>query len=257
VIKVLDEKNRDNKEEVAQLKQEFEVTRQLDHPNVIKIFEMNITTPAFLVMEVFSMMNLKQALRQDRERLMMDYGHIVEQCAAALNHLHEKGWVHSDVKPDNFLLNDDNHVKLIDLSIAKKSASGFFARMFGGQKVIRGTRSYMSPEQIRGKPMDCRADIYSFGCMIFELLAGKPPYTANSPNELLTKHLSAPIPTVQVHNDNVTPEMNDLLRKLMAKEPEKRPKTMSEVLGALKAVRIFRSPPKRSSAPGDQAKTKS
>lgn len=256
VIKVLDEKNRSSKDEMMQLKHEYEVAHQLSHPNVIKVFELNVSNPSFIVLEVFSVLNLKQALRQDRQRLLVEYANIVTQCAAGLNHLHEKGWVHCDVKPDNFLLNDDNQVKLIDLSIAKRAATGFFARMFGGQKIIRGTRSYMSPEQIRGKPMDTRADIYSFGCMIYELLAGKAPYTANSPNELLTKHLTAPIPTVQVHNDNVTPEMNEFLRTLMAKEVEKRPKTMGDVLQTFKALRIFRSPP-RPSGSGDKAKTKS
>ena len=257
VIKVLDEKHRDDKEEIAFLKQEYEVTKQLDHPNVIKIFEMNTSCPAYLVLEVFSMMNLKQAARQERERLLANYAHIVQQCAAALNHLHEKGWVHCDVKPDNFLLNEENEIRLIDLSIAKRAATGFFAKMFGGQKTVRGTRNYMSPEQIRGKPMDCRADIYSFGCMIFELLAGKAPYTANSPNELLSKHLTAPIPTVQVHNNDVTPEMNEFLRTLMAKEPEKRPKSMADVLATLKSIRIFRTPPKPSAPAEDKAKTKS
>ena len=76
--------------------------------------------------------------------------------------------------------------------------------MFGGQKTIRGTRSYMSPEQIRGKPIDDRGDIYSFGCVVYELLTGKLPFTAATPNELLSKHLTAPIPNVQVNNNNVT-----------------------------------------------------
>lgn len=256
VIKVLDEKNRDNKEEVAFLKQEYEVTKQLDHPNVIKVFEMNANCPAFIVLEVFAMLNLKQAIRQERDRLLANFSPIIEQCAAGLNHLHEKGWVHSDIKPDNFLLNEENQIKLIDLSIAKKSATGFFAKMFGGQKIVRGTRSYMSPEQIRGKPMDARADIYSFGCLTFEVLAGKLPYTANSPNELLSKHLSAPVPTVLVHNNDVTPEMNDFLRTMMAKEPEKRPKSMVEVLKTLKTMRIFKTLPKSSAPAEEKAKTK-
>lgn len=257
VIKVLDEKNRESKEEVNYLRHEFEVAHKLSHPNVIRVYEFHASTPAFLVLEVFSVLNLKQAIRQDRERVLVEYSNIVQQCAAGLLHLHQQGWVHSDVKPDNFLLNDDNHIKLIDFTIARRAATGFFSKMFGGQKTVRGTRSYMSPEQIRGQPLDGRADIYSFGCVIYELLCGKPPFTANSPNELLSKHLTAPPPNVQVQNDNVTVEMGEFLRQLMAKTPDKRPKTMGDVQQALKSIRIFRMAPRRSAASGDAAQTKS
>jgi eukaryotic-like serine/threonine-protein kinase len=245
VIKVLNRDNRGDKEEIAFLRHEFEVAHELDHPNVIRVFEMNPLNPAYIVLEIFSVLNLKQVLRQDRERILVSFYRIVEQCGASLAHLHEHGWVHCDVKPDNFLINETDDIKLIDFTIARKSAKGFFAKMFGGQKTIRGTRSYMSPEQIRGKPIDDRGDIYSFGCLLFELLTGKLPYTGVNPNELLNKHLTAAIPNVQVYNNNVTDEMAALLRETMAKEPASRPKTMGDVLKQLKATRIFRTAPKR------------
>jgi serine/threonine protein kinase len=186
VIKVLDRDNRGNKEEIAFLKHEFDVCHELDHPNVIKAFEMNPGNVAYIVLEVFSVLNLKQVLRQDRDRILVDFQKIVKQCAAGLAHLHEHGWVHCDVKPDNFLINEADEIKLIDFSIARKAATGFFAKMFGGQKTIRGTRSYMCPEQIRGKPIDQRGDIYSFGCVLYEVLTSKPPFTAINPNEFPT-----------------------------------------------------------------------
>jgi serine/threonine protein kinase len=255
VIKVLDEKNRDNKEAIGLLKQEFEVGNKLSHPSVIKIFEFHPNPIAHLVLEVFSMLNLKQALRQDRNRILVDFAKIADQGAAALGHLHSKGWVHCDVKPDNFLLNDEGQIKLIDFSIARRAASGLLGKLFGGQKTKRGTRSYMSPEQIRAKPMDARADIYSFGCVLYEMLSGKVPFTGVNPNELLTKHLSAAIPNVQVQNDNVTPEFAEYLRELMAKDPKARPKSMEEVQKRLKVIRIFRLAPRP--AAGDATPTKS
>lgn len=256
VVKVLDDKHRGNKEEIGYLKLEYDVAHQLDHPNIIRVFEVNLTDPTFIVLEVFSVTNLKQGIRQERERVLCEFSQIAEQCAGALGHLHGKGWVHCDIKPDNFLWNEAGVIKLIDFTIARKAATGFFGRLFGGQKVIRGTRSYMSPEQIRGQPVDQTSDIYSFGCLLYELLTGKVPYTANSPNELLTKHLTAPIPTVQVHNDNVTPEMADLLRKMMSKEPKERLKSMVDVLQALKSIRVFKFAPRPKSEEGDAAPAK-
>lgn len=247
VIKVLDRDNRGNKEEIEYLRHEFEVAHGLNHPNVIRAFEMTPGNVAFIVLEAFSVLNLKQVLRQDRDRILVEFAKIVQQCGAGLAHLHEHGWVHCDVKPDNFLINDTDEIKLIDFSIARKAAKGFFAKMFGGQKTIRGTRSYMCPEQIRGKPIDQRGDLYSFGCVLFELLTSKLPFTANNPNELLSKHLTAPVPNVQVFNNNVSDNMADLLRRLMGKKPDDRPKTMKDVLKTLETTRVFRTTPKRAS----------
>ena len=82
-------------------------------------------------------------------------------------------------------------IKLIDFNLARKPAGGL-SKLFGGKtKVIQGTHSYMSPEQIRGQSLDVRADVYSFGCMVHEFFSGKPPFTANSPNELLQRHLTS------------------------------------------------------------------
>jgi serine/threonine protein kinase len=152
--------------------------------------------------------------------------------------------VHCDIKPDNFLLNEDGEIKLIDFTIARKAAKGMISRMFGGTKVIRGTRSYMSPEQIRGQPVDGRSDIYALGCVFYELLAGKPPYFGDSPNDLLQKHLTAGIPSPVVHNEQITSEMNDLIRRMLAKKPEDRPPHMIDVLKDLKSLKPLKVLPK-------------
>ena len=246
ILKVLRPDHWGDKDEIGLLKHEFEVGHSLKHPSIIRIHEFNLEGKiAYLVLDVFSPLNVKQAMRENAAKVQFYFSKIAEQMALSLLHMHEKGWVHCDVKPDNFLLNDEGAIKLIDFTIARKSATGMIARLFGRQKVIRGTRSYMSPEQIRGQPLDGRADIYSLGCVLFELLSGKPPFFGDSPNDLLQKHLTAAIPSVVVQNDNVMPELAALLRKMMSKKPEDRPSSMAEVLKELRASKPFKLAPKR------------
>ncbi|MCA9123544.1 MAG: serine/threonine protein kinase [Planctomycetaceae bacterium] len=245
ILKILRSDNWGNKEEIALLKHEFEVGHALTHPSIIRIHEFNLEGPiAYLVLDVFSSLNVKQAMRESHAKILVHFSKIAEQMTLALGHMHEKGWVHCDVKPDNFLLNEKGIIKLIDFTISRKAATGMISRMFGKQKVIQGTRSYMSPEQIRGQALDGRADIYSLGCVLFELLGGKPPFFGDSPNDLLQKHLTASIPSVVVQNDNVMPELAALLRKMMSKKPEDRPGSMAEVMKELRAQKPFKLAPK-------------
>ena len=101
----------------------------------------------------------------------------------------------------------------------------------------------MSPEQIRGEVLDRRSDLYSFGCVIFELLSGRPPYTGSTPNELLEKHLRNAVPSVLVYNSNVTREMNDLLRRMLSKKREIRPDSMWDVIQEMRNIQVFTKKP--------------
>ena len=153
------------------------------------------------------------------------------------------GWVHRDVKPDNFLVADDGEIKLIDFALSRKQKSRLMKFFSRGNKV-QGTRSYMAPEQIRGKAQDPRSDIYSFGCVLHELLAGKPPFTGINSTDLLMKHLRAPPPPLEAFNANVTSEFAQLVRKCMSKNPAARPNSMDEFLGEFRMLRIYKISPK-------------
>lgn len=244
-LKVLRPDFRQNKAEVTFLKNEYEIAKTLNHPNVIKMYDLVLAGHApFLVLELFSELNLKQALRRGPDSIAFMLEKILQEAAEGLYHMHSKGFVHCDIKPDNFLVSREGETKLIDFTISRKIKKGIGKLLSRRSKNIQGTRSYMSPEQIRGMPLDGRSDIYSFGCVVFETVTGKLPYTGENPNDLLQKHISAPIPSPLVYNDNLTPEFAALIRAMMAKKKDERPETMWELLKTLRVTKIYKKQPR-------------
>jgi serine/threonine protein kinase len=232
-----------NREDINFLKHESAVGKGLDHENLIKIYSFGTSRDCiYLAMELFAAPNLKQLINQGIETLWPSAVDIIRQAGAGLSYFHEQGWIHRDIKPDNFLVKPGDGVKLIDFALATRP-KGALARLFGGKDRVQGTRSYMSPEQIRGLPVDQRADIYSFGCMVYELLGGKPPYTGATTNDLLTKHLRAPIPPLQAANNNITDKFAQLLRRTLAKKPEERPDTIADFLAEMLPLQVFKVRP--------------
>lgn len=240
-LKVLMKDFRNDKHEINQLKHETNVASELDHPNVIKIFGYHEDQGYPLIsMQLFNAKNLKIVMRDSREEMLPNLSPIIRYCGLGLQHLHEHGWVHCDVKPDNYLADAGANVKLIDFSIGvKEKKSGLGGLLSGRPKAIRGTRSYMAPEQIRRKHPDRRTDVYGLGCMIFELLSGKTPFSANTPDELLKKHLSAPVPSLESCSD-ATKEFSDLVKRMLAKKPEDRLSSIAEFLHVFKTTQMFR-----------------
>ena len=244
-LKVLTAQARQSKTERHYLQHEFDIASKLEHENVIKVYGVRATgNDPYLSLEFGEQLNLKQRLRADKELMAHRADIIIEKATLGLQHLHEHHWVHCDVKPDNYLVNDEGDTKLIDFALCQPSRTGFMAKLgFGRPKGIAGTRSYMSPEQIRRKPLDIRAAIYSLGCMYFEIVTGKLPFTGNSPENLLQKHLSAKAPPANTINRNVTQEFSDLVTDMLRKNKESRPDHLKKVLAQLSSMRVFRSKP--------------
>ncbi len=254
-LKILKQNSMDDKTEVAALKHEYAVAKELASPRIIKVKEMRTEAGVlFLAMELFSELNMKQALRRGPDSLAFMLDKIVEQAAEGLYYMHTKNYIHLDIKPDNFLVSREGVVKLIDFTISEKKKTGL-SKLFHSSKVARGTRSYMAPEQIRRKVCDERTDIYAFGCVLYELCTGKPPYTGDTPNDLLNRHLSASIPSPIVHNENVTKDFANLVKSMMAKKPEDRLQlpgqqkkivpTMWEFLKVFRTIEIFNKRPRK------------
>jgi serine/threonine-protein kinase len=145
---------------------------------------------------------------------------LARQTAEALAALHERGWLHGDVQPANMLVAASGHTTLLDLGLARRLESDecqseFFAGL---------TASYASPESFLPlRRLTAAADLYSLGIVLFELLAGRPPFAASQPNELARLHCQAPVPDLRQLRPAMTPELAELLRRMLAKEPLRRP----------------------------------
>lgn len=229
----------------AELKHEYMVGKSLEHRSIIKTLDFGTGKDGtWLLMELFKSPNLKIQIHEGVERLHWRMEEILGEAALSIEHMHKMGWTHRDIKPDNFLISDSNEVRLIDFTLARKIKKGM-SLLFGSKAPVQGTYSYMAPEQIRGKEVDERADIYSFGCMVYELMCGKLPYTGTSSADLLNKHLKGRPQPLNMVQRNVQPEFANLVHRMLEKDPKDRPETLMEFYRELKAGRCFRIKPSK------------
>ena len=244
-LKALQPEQRSNKTEIAYLKHEHTVAKAFDHENIIRIdgFYTDRSVP-FLAMEFSSGKNAKIQIRQNFEEIIYWSKNIIETSAKGLLYLNQCGWLHCDIKPDNLLVGEEGSTKIIDFAISQRIPKGLGKLLGRRTKQTQGTRSYMSPEQIRGQKLDEQSDVYSFGCTVFEILTKKPPFTAPTPDELLMKHLRSAPPLAYTVNSNVTEDLSQLIRNMMSKKKENRPASFEEFLNLFRAVRPFKIAPK-------------
>jgi serine/threonine protein kinase len=218
---------------------EAEVGKQLAHPNIIRIIRVDHSSDnPHIVMEYFPAGNLKlRIIRKEHDFLREKGIDILKQAATGLAFMNAKGWVHRDVKPDNILVASSGDVRIIDFALAQRIVKGW--SLFRRKAKPQGTRSYMSPEQIRGQPLDGRADVYSFGATCYEMVTGRPPFRAATSHDLLTKHITEKAISPRHYNADVTEQFAELVLRMLAKKKEDRPHDFHEVLMALRGMRIY------------------
>lgn len=221
------------------MQREAKALARLNHRNVVQILDFDITeeNQPFLVMDLIEGQDLDQILEAGPLPLS-DALELGLQICAGLKHAHENSLLHRDLKPANVLIQttDDGEqiAKIIDLGLAKFQTTD--------QKLTRpgvpvGSPTYMSPEQAKGLALDERSDIYSFGCLLFKMLTGRPPFKAATAIETLHQQISEPAPTLSaVANKELDDELETIVAKCLAKDPEERFKSVGELAKELSAL---------------------
>ncbi|HVJ85956.1 MAG TPA: serine/threonine-protein kinase [Caulifigura sp.] len=232
-----------NSEHRASLKHEASVGKRFDHPNIIRILQLKMSKKhGYFTMEYFRAPNLKSMLRSDLTGARVRVRKMMEAVSQALAHMHEKGWVHRDVKPDNILINKGSEVRLIDFSLAAPPKGGVGRLLHSKSRaVIPGTRTYLAPELIQREPLGVAADIYSLGVTFYEVLCGRPPFISGNPNELLMMHVRDRPEKPSSWNDNISPECDAFLLQMLAKKTKDRQSNMQEVFAGIRNLKIYKT----------------
>lgn len=218
------------------LKAEKAVANRLDHPNIIRIYDVVVEpTQAYVVMEYFQGTTLEKFCCVEHLLPVHRTIGIIFKCCMALDHAFRQGIVHRDIKPANILVDDQGNVKITDFGLAlnvdKKveSDSTFIMGV--------GSPAYMSPEQIKGYPLNQKTDLYSLGVVMFHLLTGRLPFKAKNPAQLIYKIINADPPPVSKLNLDLPEKMDGVVRKALEKDLYSRYRNGAEFAKDLAAVR--------------------
>ena len=225
----------------ARFLRESQLAAALDHPNVIPIYDADeVDGVLFIAMRYVSGPSLQTLIRDRRSLSLEDTLRIADQIGGALDAAHAAGLVHRDVKPANILVAEPgDHAYLSDFGLARRtSAEGMTQTGF-----FLGTVDYASAEQIEGRPLDGRADVYSFGCVLFHCLAGRPPFVRDSEFAVLDAHLRDPPPDLSSVRSDLPPTLAVALAKAMAKRPEDRFASAGALAAALRNGEATRAAP--------------
>jgi serine/threonine protein kinase len=217
------------------LRREARTVAALDHPNVVPLYEAGEENgTVYIVTRWVDGTELGSLIRRDGPLQARRAARIAAQIASALEVAHEKGLIHRDVKPSNVIVTAEDHAYITDFGLTKRaqSLSGFTA---AGQML--GTIDYVAPEQIEGGEAGARGDVYGLACVLYEMLAGGAPFAGESGGMAkMWAHLNAEPPSVRQQRPDVPAELDELIRRGLAKRPDDRPTAAGFGTGALEAV---------------------
>jgi eukaryotic-like serine/threonine-protein kinase len=218
-IKVLSSRLATDQGFVARFRREAQAAARLNHPNVVAVYDSGADGDLhFIVMEYVSGPTLSDVLRREHA---MPIGRVIEIGTAvcrALSFAHKEGLVHRDVKPGNIMVTEQDEVKLTDFGIARATTADTLTQTAR----VLGTAAYLSPEQARGDRVDVRSDLYSLGCVLYEMVAARPPFIDDSPIAIAYKHQTEEPVAPSRHNPACPPALDAVILRALAKEPDQR-----------------------------------
>lgn len=231
-LKVLPVDRADDPTSVARFEREALAAAALNHAHIVAVFDSSADGPTrYIVMEYVAGESLARLVRRRGRLPAQDAARIAAQIASALAAAHRAGIVHRDIKPANVMLDEDGTVKVLDFGIARAAAGTSITQT----AIVLGSAPYLAPEVSQGESADARSDIYSLGCVLYELLTGSPPFTGELPAAVLHQHNSA-IPRAPKELDPALPAgLDALVMQMLAKRPDQRPQHAEELVRGLPA----------------------
>jgi serine/threonine protein kinase len=217
---------------VNRFQREVAIMERLKHPHIVRNYGGGMMDGQyFYAMQLLNRGNLRDRIKQHGPLSWLQTAAYAAQIASALQYAHNHGIIHRDLKPSNLFFDNDGKLLLGDFGIARDIHDSDIT----DTGITVGTYSYMSPEQIRGdKSLTGKADLYSLGCVMVEMLTGSPPFPGNNFAEIWTKHLNQTPPSMREQGVDCPPWLDELILQLLNKEPEKRPFNARTVQGILK-----------------------
>ncbi|HEY7004019.1 MAG TPA: protein kinase [Gaiellaceae bacterium] len=240
-IKILHEHFSDDPEYVERFRREARALAPLNHPNIVTVIDRGeFEGRQFIVFEHVEGETLKSLVEREGPLPVDRALSLVRQIARGLAFAHEHGIVHRDVKPHNVLIDEDGVAKVTDFGIARSIDPSDNITETGA---LLGTSEYIAPEQASGLRVDERSDQYSLAALLFELLAGEPPYSGESFMAVAMKHIREPVPSVRARRPDVSPELDAAISRAMAKRPDDRFPSTKAMMAALEAGRTSSAAP--------------
>src|SRR5215469_9032038 len=241
-IKVLPEYLTSDRERLRRFEQEARSTAALNHPNILAVYQMATANGiSYLVEELLEGETLRERLRRGPIPLRKAIEYAV-QVAHGLAAAHDKGVVHRDLKPDNLFITKDGRVKILDFGLARlaqsKDVTSTDPTVAQGTEpgMVMGTAGYMSPEQVRGKTVDHRADIFAFGTILYEMVTGKQPFRKPTSAETMTAILNEEPPSISQITPATPLGMQRVVHRCLEKDPEQRFHSSHDLAFALEAL---------------------
>ncbi|HYP23044.1 MAG TPA: Stk1 family PASTA domain-containing Ser/Thr kinase [Actinomycetota bacterium] len=229
-VKVLSARLSSDKSFVERFRREAQSAANLNHPNVVSLYDYGADDGAYyIVMEYIEGKSLGDIVAESGALLPERAAEIASDVAAALERAHSSGLVHRDIKPTNIMVTNTGQTKVTDFGIARALGQSTEQTQMTQTGMVIGTAAYLSPEQAQGNPVDARSDVYSLGCVLYEMLTGRPPFAGDAPLAIAYKHVREdPVPPSTV-NPDVPRELDAVTLKALSKNPGNRYTTAAEM----------------------------